>query len=81
MDLEACHVVLKKTFRSNGRLDLLVSIMHGSEPSGDEPVDPQPGSQQLWCIVEVCHLKLRMCVVDNANVSLQWTFLNQLFWI
>ena len=54
MDLEECHAVLKETFHSNGRLDLLASIMHGNEPSGDEPVDPQLDSQHLWCICGKC---------------------------
>lgn len=46
--------MLKKTFSNSGGLNLLVSVMQGSEPLGNDPSDPQPNSQQHWCICGKC---------------------------
>ena len=43
LDLETCHQILKKTFHSNGGLELLKSVKEGGPPEDEPRQSSQPG--------------------------------------
>jgi len=77
LDLEMCHEVLKKTFSSNGGLELLWKVMllkpsliNQTSRVGAFVRNAGPSSFQL-----------KMCAAPNALVTQLRISFNQLYWI